>query len=101
MRNDRLKKWEIALALALTITLSCGVPAPTGAYWWGVIFPELTPTACAGTDAPGGGFTLQGEEGEVALRFRLPELLRELWDRLVPPRREAAGTADGQRGQSF
>ena len=75
MRKQGLKRWEMALALAVCITLSCASAAP--AYWWGTIFPGLS--ECAGgryTEAA--GYT-EGETGGVELRLRAAEWLRELW----------------------
>ena len=63
-----LKKWEIALLLAMGLTLLLG-PAP-GCAWWGAVYPELTPAAgvqSVSTAAAGGG--------AVELRLRSIEWL--------------------------
>ena len=72
------KKWEIALALSLTITFSCagGVPA----YWWGVIFPQLAGAEYAWTETSGNAGA--AGEGAFELRFRLLEWAQELWETL-------------------
>ena len=62
-----LKKWEIALILALAVTLLLG-PAP-GCAWWGAVYPELTPDMGARTAAAAVG------GGAVELRFRSLEWL--------------------------
>ena len=71
MNGNRLKKWEIALALSLSISLCHGAvtPAAVGLNWWGVIFPGLTAevTAAPAWSAPG----FRADGGEVELRFRL------------------------------
>ena len=69
--HDQLKKWEMALALSLCITLCHGIALPdtVGCNWWGVIFPGLTAevTAAPAWSAPG----FRADGGEVELRFRL------------------------------
>ena len=41
--NGRLKRWELALALSLCLTLFHGFAlGGAGVAWWGVIFPGLT-----------------------------------------------------------
>ena len=59
--GERLKKWEIALALALTVTLAC--PGGVTAYWWGTIFP--------GFAEPGYVLTQTAERGGERVQVRL------------------------------
>ena len=72
MEHNRLKKWEIALLLALCISLGWGlIFGETDCYaWWGVIYPDLAQgagesaaTFAAGSNAAGG-----------------PVLRSQLWD---------------------
>ena len=60
-----LKKWEVALILAVAITLLLG--AVPGCAWWGAVYPELTPDMSARSVAAMGG--------GVELRFRTLEWL--------------------------
>ena len=74
MHDGRLKKWEIALACAVGVTLVWGlVLGQTPCFgWWGAVYPEL---------AAGDGVqeTLAGDGAAgVVLRFRLLEWL-ERW----------------------
>ena len=72
MRRDeqKLRRWELALALSLCLTLFHGVSlgALSGANWWGVIFPGLTAEA---VQAEAGAFP----GGGVEIRFRVLEWL--------------------------
>ena len=78
MNGSRLKKWEIALAFSLGITLCHGAvtPAAVGCSWWGVVFPGLTAETAAAPvwNAPG----LRADGGAVELRFRLLEQIAAL-----------------------
>ena len=72
MNRDRIKRWELALALSLCITLCHALAFGGGTVgWWGVIFPGLTEGAAAETAGFG--------DGGVELRLRLPELLARLF----------------------
>ncbi len=69
MPGDGMRKWEIALLCAVTVTLLWSLvlgQTPCGA-WWGVVYPEFTP---AGGSAQ--TLAVPGAPG-VALRFRLLE----------------------------
>ena len=72
MKNDKLKTWELALILSVSLTLCQGI-AP---HWWGVMFPGLSPcqpgqaVAAARFAEPAGG---------VELRFQIVDWVRELW----------------------
>ncbi len=64
----KLKKWEIALLLALCISLFIGVLGePDCCAWWGTVYPELTGTA--GTFVPASTGAGQG----IVLRSRIAE----------------------------
>ena len=70
-QEKNLRRWEIALILSLSLTLSQSIVP----HWWGVVFPGLTPdqgqTAVAAARV--------GEtDGGVELRFQLLDWLREL-----------------------
>lgn len=42
-KRDQMRRWELALALSLCLTLFHGLTlGGTGIAWWGVIFPGLT-----------------------------------------------------------
>ncbi|MCD8256702.1 MAG: hypothetical protein LUC40_06020 [Oscillospiraceae bacterium] len=56
--ETRLRRWEIALALSVCITLC---QTFTGAAWWGVMFPGLT-----GADAAESAETAKLEQQEAA-----------------------------------
>ena len=80
-----LRRWEIALALSLVLTLLRGAAAPCAA-WWGVIFPGLTAgsgmeaveavklTGVRGLEA----LRLTGGGGTIEIRFFLLEWLARL-----------------------
>lgn len=78
IRQLGLKKWEIALILALIIALCDGILGGTPCCaWWGTVYPELTGTA--------GGFVPASAAGEavgVEIRFRIAEWLTALLHRL-------------------
>ena len=76
--NNKLKKWEMALALSLCITFCQAVafPATPGCNWWGVVFPGL-----AGETEPAAAQVWAGPEieaGGVVLRFRILDWLSGL-----------------------
>ena len=73
-----LKKWELALILALAFTLLYGVcfGAPECCAWWGTVYPELTGDADAYLPAAALGGT------GVELRFRIAEWFAALLQRL-------------------
>ena len=73
-----LKKWELALVLALVFTLLYGVFwGGTECFaWWGTVYPELTGEAGAYVPASSGG-----GEG-VVIRFRIAEWFAALLHRL-------------------
>lgn len=75
MTNSRMKKWEIALALSLCITVFHGVALPetVGCNWWGVVFPGFTEEAAAPV-WNGSGITAGG----VELRLRLLDWIAAL-----------------------
>ena len=84
MRDDRkLRPWELALVLALCVTLLVGACAPGPqaleprvAGWWCVMFPPLYPeTAETMASADRGS----AAKGEYEIRFRV----LELWEALV------------------
>jgi hypothetical protein len=75
MRNDRWKRWELALALSVGITLCHGAVTSAGCSWWGVVFPGLgAAPARAAAVWRGPGFPLGG----VELRFRLLDWIAAL-----------------------
>ena len=76
--NNQLKKWEMALALSLCITLCHGIALPNtvGCNWWGVIFPGLTAEAAAAQAWSAPGWSADG--GAVELRFRLLDQIAAL-----------------------
>ena len=65
--NQKLKKWEIALALSLCITVFHGVALPEtiGCNWWGVVFPDFAEATAPVWNGPGVA------TGGVELRLRL------------------------------
>ena len=74
----RLKKWEIALILALIIALCDGLFGGTECCaWWGTMYPELTGAAgdCMPVSAISGS-------GGVELRFRIAEWITILLQKL-------------------
>ena len=73
-----LKKWELALILALGITLVYGFFwGGTECFaWWGTVYPELTGTAGVYTAAA----VTDGET--VVIRFRIAEYIAALLQRL-------------------
>lgn len=73
MEQKRLKKWEIALLLALCITLGWGLifGETSCCAWWGVIYPELTQGAGASAET----FAAAGDTAGVTLRSHLWEWL--------------------------
>ena len=74
-KADRLRSWELALALALAAALLDGALAPEGAVldWWTVMFPGLS-------ELPGPG-TASGGAESVELRWLVVELFRALFGR--------------------
>ena len=74
--NNRLKKWEMALALSLCITVFHGIALPetAGCNWWGVVFPGFTESETAAPVWSGPGI----EAGGVVLRFRILDWLSAL-----------------------
>lgn len=70
MGKDRIRKWELALALSVCVTLCHGAAV----NWWGVIFPGLSPA-----EAPARVETAKldpaPEIGGVRLRFHLLDWL--------------------------
>ena len=79
-RGNRFKRWEIALILALCVTLCHGaVFTAPGMAWWGVIFPGLSEPVYredVETVKLDGG---REDGGGVEVRFRLLEWLEELF----------------------
>lgn len=78
--GNRFKRWELALILALCVTLCHGaVFGAQGVAWWGVIFPGLSEPVYrerVETVKLDGG----REDGrEIEVRFRLLEWLEELF----------------------
>ena len=76
--NNKLKKWEMALALSLCITFCHGIALPNmvGCNWWGVVFPGL-----AGETEPAAAQVWTGPEleaGGAVLRFRILDWLAGL-----------------------
>ena len=74
MPGERMRKWEIALACSVAVTLLWSLafgPTPCSA-WWGTVYPELTPP-----DGSAQAVAAAGAEG-VVLRFRLLEWLEGL-----------------------
>ena len=71
--ESNIRRWEIALLLSLTLTLSQSVVP----HWWGVVFPGLTPeqSAPAVAAAHVGETAISG----VELRFQLLDGLRDLF----------------------
>ena len=71
MSDERLKKWEIALACAVAVTLlwGCVFGRTPCRAWWGTIYPELVRT-----DGSAQTVAAAGAEG-VVLRFRVLEWL--------------------------
>ena len=67
MNGKKWKKWEIALALSLCITLLHGIVMPdaVGCNWWGVVFPGFTEEMAAAPAWNGGV-----KAGGVELRLR-------------------------------
>lgn len=76
-RKETLKNWELALILSVSLTL-CHSAVP--AYWWGVIFPGLTPEAPAQVETANmDGVPANGESsGAVKLRFQLLDWINGL-----------------------
>ena len=75
MNDKRLKKWEIALLLALCVTLGWGlIFGGTECYaWWGVIYPDLA----QGAGESAATFAAQGETaGGLVLRSQLWDWLQ-------------------------
>ena len=70
-----LKKWEIALILALGITLCSGFlfGGTECCAWWGTMYPELTGAADAYLPAS----AVEGPAG-VEIRFRIAEWIAAL-----------------------
>ena len=83
MEHTRLKKWEIALLLAVCISLGWGLifGETDCCAWWGVIYPELAQgagesaaTFAAGNDA--GGLVLRSQLWDWLQAHVLPLLRR-------------------------
>lgn len=78
MRNDKMKRWEIALALSLGVAVCHALvsPAAAGCQWWGVVFPGLGASPEAAVAAwRGAGVRLGG----VEVRLRLLDWLAGLF----------------------
>ena len=75
--DNRLKRWEIALALSLSLTLcqSAVCPELVGCNWWGVMFPGFTEEAAAPA-WNGPGISAGGVELRLWLLDRLAGLGR-------------------------
>ena len=68
-KRQDLYRWELALALAVCVTICQGLLAsPVQVGWWGVIFPGLTPQ-------PAQTETAEEQEGEVRVRLWLLDRL--------------------------
>ena len=65
-----LKKWEIALLVAVLVTLLSGALCAPGGAWWCVVYPELTPGEAGGVMT-----AAAGAENGVELRFHALEWL--------------------------
>ena len=83
MEHNRLKKWEIALLLAVCISLGWGLifGETDCCAWWGVIYPDLaqgagesTATFAAGNNA--GGLVLRSQLWDWLQVHVLPLLRR-------------------------
>ena len=76
-QNEKLRPWELAMMLALCVTILTG--AWTGgartAGWWCVMFPPLTPRTAETMAAADKGEAA----GEYEIRFRV----LELWEALT------------------
>ena len=74
MEHNRLKKWEIALLLALCISLGWGlIFGETDCWaWWGVIYPDLAQSAGESTAT----FAAGGDTGGLVLRSQLWDWLQ-------------------------
>ena len=74
MEHNRLKKWEIALLLAVCITLGWGlIFGETDCYaWWGVIYPDLAQGAGESAATFAAGSSANG----LVLRSQLWEWLQ-------------------------
>ena len=71
--EQKLKRWEMALALSLCLTVFHGaVLGGAGAAWWGIIFPGLAGSPDAVEAAAYAG------EGGVEVRLWLLDWLRGL-----------------------
>ena len=66
--KNRLKKWEIALAVSVGIAVGWGLlfGETRCCAWWGTVYPELTGSGAVPAAALHGGET-------VVIRFRLAE----------------------------
>lgn len=75
MEHNRLKKWEIALVMALCITLGWGLifGETSCCAWWGVMYPELARGAGESAET----FAAADDAAGVALRSQLWDWLAE------------------------
>ncbi len=79
-KSEKLKRWELALVLAVCLSFSHGLvlDGAAGCHWWGVIFPGLTDVQPAAADTEAAAFpALRTPEGRV-LRLQLLDWLRGL-----------------------
>lgn len=74
VEHNRLKKWEIALLLALCISLGWGLlfGETSCCAWWGVMYPELSRSAGESAET----FAAAAEGEGLQLRFQLWEWLQ-------------------------
>lgn len=78
MNKNKLKQWEIALLLAIWLTMSLGSVPCYG--WWGTIFPQLTNVyddTAVETMAYAPFSVEQGGE-KIEVRFRIVDKFMEL-----------------------
>ncbi len=80
-----MKKWEIALAFGLAVTLLWSAASvQLQVNWWGVVYPDLCLTACtewAGEED--GQAALVTEDGpRYVLKFRAVELWQTIRQKL-------------------
>ena len=65
-----LKKWELALLVAVLVTLLSGALSAPGGAWWGTVYPELLPGGAGSVAA-----AAIGDGSGVEVRFRTLEWL--------------------------
>ena len=75
MEHSRLKKWEIALLLAVCISLGWGLifGETDCCAWWGVIYPDLA----QGAGESAATFAAGNDAGGLVLRSQLWDWLQE------------------------